>query len=158
MVSGNVAHALQEEALQEVEVAESPLKFCTVTLSDVISRSMRLEASVFDVKAKYAHDMIAHGKYPAVSIGGKNGLIRDAYYPGRFKRIYCDSDSGEPFYLPSQMTDIYPKTDKNISALTKCNMDELKLKPKTLLLTRSGTIGTISYAVSYTHLTLPTIA
>ena len=145
MVSGNVAHALQEEALQEVEVAESPLKFCTVTLSDVISRSMRLEASVFDVKAKYAHDMIAHGKYPAVSIGGKNGLIRDAYYPGRFKRIYCDSDSGEPFYLPSQMTDIYPKTDKNISALTKCNMDELKLKPKTLLLTRSGTIGTISY-------------
>ena len=145
MVSGNVAYALQDDPLQMVDVAESPLKFCTVTLADIISRGKRLEASVFDVEAKHAHDIINHGKYPAVSIGGSNGLIKNAYYPGRFKRIYCDAGAGEPFYLPSQMTDIYPKAEKNISALTKCNMSELKLKPKTLLLTRSGTIGTISY-------------
>lgn len=145
MVSENVAYNLQTDEVPEVEVAESPLKFCTVTLSDVISRGKRLEASVFDVEAKRARDTIAHGKYPAVNVGGGSGLIKDAYYPGRFKRIYCDRGTGEPFYLPSQMTDIYPKADKNISALTKCNMAELKLKPKTLLLTRSGTIGTVSY-------------
>lgn len=45
MVSGNVAYALQEDNLQMVEIAESPVKFCTVTLSDVISRGKRLEAS-----------------------------------------------------------------------------------------------------------------
>lgn len=134
-----------QEDIQKVEVAESPLKFCTVTLSDVISRGKRLEASLFDVEAKRAHDIVEHGKYPAILLGGLKGLIKDAYYPGRFKRIYCDSTSGEPFYLPSQMTDIYPKADKNISALTKCNMSELRLKPNTLLLTRSGTIGTVSY-------------
>lgn len=145
MVSGNVAYALRDNPLQMVDVAESPLKFCTVTLSDVISKGKRLEASVFDVDAKHAHDTIKHGKYPAVSIGGSNGLIKEAYYPGRFKRIYCEAGCGEPFYLPSQLTDIYPKAEKNISALTKCNMSALKLKPKTLLLTRSGTIGSISY-------------
>lgn len=145
MVNGSVAYTLQDNIFQDVEVAESPLKFCTVSLSDVISRGKRLEASVFDVEAKRAHDIIAHGKYPAISIGGADGLIKEAYYPGRFKRIYCDSGSGEPFYLPSQMTDIYPKADKSISTLTKCDMSELKLKPKTLLLTRSGTIGTISF-------------
>lgn len=42
------------------------------------------------------------------------------------------------------MTDIYPKAEKFISRLTKCDISELKLKPNTLLLTRSGTIGTIS--------------
>lgn len=145
MVNGNAAYVLDVNAQQNIELVESPVKYCTVTLSDVLTRGKRLEASVFDVKAKHAHDMIAHGKYPAVSIGGKNGLIKDAYYPGRFKRIYCDSGSGEPFYLPSQMTDIYPKADKNISSLTNCNINELKLKTKTLLLTRSGTIGTVSY-------------
>ena len=55
MVSGNVAYALQEDVLQEVEVSESPLKFCTVTLSDVISRGKRLEASVFDVESMQAY-------------------------------------------------------------------------------------------------------
>ena len=145
MVNGSAALDLTKEGFQKVEIAESPVKYCTVTLSDVISRGKRLEASVFDVEAKHAHDIINHGKYSAISIGGNNGLIQEAYYPGRFKRIYCDAGAGEPFYLPSQMTDIYPKAAKSISALTNCNMSELKLKPKTLLLTRSGTIGTISY-------------
>ena len=145
MVNSNLAYAPKDEFVPEVAVVESPLKFCSVKLSDVISRGKRLEASVFDVEAKRAHSIIEHSKYSAISIGGSDGLIKKAYYPGRFKRIYCEAGSGEPFYLPSQMTDIYPKADKNISALTKCNLSELKLKPKTLLLTRSGTIGTISY-------------
>ena len=123
---------------------EMPLKWCSVSLSDVVSRGKRLEASVFDVEAKQARATILNGKYKTIELGGNNGLINKAYYPGRFKRIYCDSLYGEPFYLPSQMTDIYPHADKNISSLTKCDMNELRLKIGTLLLTRSGTIGNIS--------------
>lgn len=145
MVNGSLAADLLKEGVKEVEILESPVKYCTVTLSDVIARGKRLEASVFDVEAKHAHDIINHGKYPAIFIGGNKGLIEEAYYPARFKRIYCDAGSGEPFYLPSQMTDIYPKADKYISPLTKCNIPELKLKPNSLLLTRSGTVGTVSY-------------
>ena len=120
------------------------LKWCSVSLSDVISRGKRLEASVFDVEAKQARDTIMSGKYPCVPLLGENGLIKKAYYPGRFKRIYCEKGNGEAFFLPSQMTDIYPKAEKYISQLTKCDISELRLKPNTLLLTRSGTIGTIS--------------
>ena len=52
MVNGSVAYTFRDNSLQEIEVAESPVKYCTVTLSDVISRGKRLEASVFDVEAK----------------------------------------------------------------------------------------------------------
>lgn len=123
---------------------ESPIKWCSVSLSDVLSRGKRLEASVFDVEAKQAHNTIQNGKYRCVPLLGDTGIIKKAYYPGRFKRIYCEKPNGEAFYLPSQMTDIYPKAEKYISKLTKCDISELKLKPNTLLLTRSGTIGTIS--------------
>ena len=110
----------------------------------MVERGKRLEASVFDVEAKQAHDLVKDNKYGCSVLLGDEGIIDTAYYPGRFKRIYCDRENGVPFYLPSQMTDIYPKADKYISKLTKCDIDELKLKEKTLLLTRSGTIGSIS--------------
>lgn len=128
-----------------VNIMDNPsIKWCSVTLSDVIDRGKRLEASVFDVEAKQAHEKILQNKYGYSILGGTNGLIKKAYYPGRFKRIYNKKGYGVGFYLPSQMTDIYPKAEKYISRLTKCDIGELRLKEKTLLLTRSGTIGTIS--------------
>ncbi len=128
-----------------VNVLENPAtKWCSVTLSDVIDRGKRLDASVFDVEAKQAREKILHNKYGYSNLGGNGGLIKKAYYPGRFKRIYCKKRFGIGFYLPSQMTDIYPRAEKYISRLTKCDIKELKLKEKTLLLTRSGTIGTVS--------------
>ena len=151
MVNGNLAYKLNNASGEEVVVNEAPLKWCSITLSDVVSRGKRLEASVFDVEAKQARDTIASSKYPCVPLLGENGLIQKAYYPGRFKRIYCERNEGVAFYLPSQMTDIYPKAEKFISRLTKCDVSELKLKPHTLLLTRSGTIGTISYVSKTTE-------
>ena len=128
-----------------VNIAENPtIKWCSVTLSDVIDRGKRLEASVFDVEAKQAREQILQNKYGYSVLGGNDGLIKRAYYPGRFKRIYNKKGYGVGFYLPSQMADIYPKAEKYISRLTKCDISELRLKEKTLLMTRSGTIGTIS--------------
>lgn len=125
-------------------IQETSLKWCSVNLSDVISRGKRLEASVFDVEAKQARERISQNKYGYAFLSDKEGLIEQAYYPGRFKRIYCQRGSGEGFYLPSQMMDVYPKPEKYISKLTKCDLKELKLKEGTLLLTRSGTIGSVS--------------
>lgn len=144
MVKSNLARAVDPAPILEIEVDDQPIKWCSVSLSDVVSRGKRLEASVFDVEAKQARARITKGKYGYVCLGGDNGLIDSAYYPGRFKRIYCDRGNGEAFFLPSQMTEVYPKPDKYISALTKCDIPELKLKTGTLLLTRSGTIGTVS--------------
>lgn len=129
-----------------VSIADSAkkLNWCSVSLSDVVSRDKRLEASVFDVEAKKARQIVINGKYGSVPLMGEAGLIKKAFYPGRFKRIYCDNKNGFDFFLPSQMTDIYPKADKHISRSTKCDIKELRLKPDTLLFTRSGTIAYVS--------------
>lgn len=140
----NLARKLDNAPKAEIEISEAPVKWCSVSLFEMVERGKRLEASVFDVEAKQAHDLVKGNKYGCSVLLGDNGIIDTAYYPGRFKRIYCDKGNGVPFYLPSQMTDIYPKADKYISNLTKCNIDELRLKEKMLLLTRSGTIGSIS--------------
>lgn len=151
MVNSNLAYQQEYDSPINTSIQGNQLKWCSVSLSDVISRGKRLEASVFDVEAKQAWTRVANCKNGAIILGGENGLIQTAYYPGRFKRIYCDRGRGEPFFLPSQMSDIYPKAEKYISALTKCNIKELKLKPNTLLLTRSGTIGTVSYVSKTTE-------
>ena len=52
MVSENFAYQLQN--FEEAEIDESPVKWCSVTLSDIIARGKRLEASVYDVEAKQA--------------------------------------------------------------------------------------------------------
>lgn len=150
MVTGNLAHKMPAPIEAEVYVPKNPIKWCSVSLSDVLSHNKRLEASVFDVEAKQAREKISKGVYGTVFLAGDDGLIESAYYPGwmqrsRLKRIYCDKQYGEGFYLPSQMTDLYPVPDKHISRLADCDMDELRLKQNTLLLTRSGTIGSVSY-------------
>lgn len=141
MVNSSPSHNASDAA---AIVQTHPLKWCSVSLSDVLSHGKRLDASLFDIEAKHARDRLVHSIYPCTTLGGEAGLIDKAYYPGRFKRVYCEKGYGEAFFLPSQMTDIYPKPEKYISKFTQCNIDELKLKPNTLLLTRSGTIGTVS--------------
>lgn len=145
MVNGNLAYKNDEQLKQDITIQNSPVKWCSVSLSDVVDRGKRLEASLFDVEAKQARETVLNNKYGITTLGGDNGIVLRAYYPGRFKRIYCSRINGEAFFLPSQMSDIYPKPDKWISALTKCDMNELRLKQNTLLLTRSGTIGNVSF-------------
>ncbi len=150
MVNSNLAYKYSSTGTAETMIKDSPLKWCSVSLSDVISHGKRLEASVFDVEAKQVRETIREGKYGTVHLYGENGIIETAYYPGwmqrsRLKRIYCEKQYGEGFYLPSQMTDVYPVAEKHISRLADCDMDELRLKKNTLLLTRSGTIGSVSY-------------
>lgn len=52
MVTSNLAFKEKNSIEPEVVVNESPVKWCTVALSDVVARGKRLEASVFDVEAE----------------------------------------------------------------------------------------------------------
>lgn len=140
----SAAKKLEKELIEIVEVPKDDINWSTVSLSDVLNKGKRLEASVFDVESKHIRDVLKNGKYPLVQLDGKNGLIEESFYPGRFKRIYCEKQDGIAFYLPSQMTDIYPEPTKWISKLINVSIDDLKLKNNTLLLTRSGTIGNVT--------------
>lgn len=113
----------------------------TVSLKEVLEAGNRLEASVFNIEAKRARELVISSEYGYEIL---DDLIEESYYPGRFKRLYApENEGGVEFYLPSQMTDIYPVPDKWIYALTKANFEDLRLKEETLLMTRSGTIGNV---------------
>lgn len=143
VVNSNLAHKLDNENAIDVETNDIPLKWCSVSLSDVISRGKRLEASVFDVEAKQARQIIKNSKFPSTTIGGENGLTT-SYTCARFKRIWLEH-SDFPIYQPSTIVDIKPKPDGYISHLTKTNIENLRVKKGQILMTCSGTIGNVSY-------------
>jgi len=142
MVTGNLAYKLQTEVVEEINpLAPDPLKYTSVALSEVFSNNTRLEASAFNLEAKAAKYKVEHSRYGYVHLWGKDGLIKEASYPGRFKRIYVEKGEGVPFFLPSQLGEIHPNPSKFISEKTYSSIKGVEIKPYSLLLSRSGTIG-----------------
>lgn len=121
------------------------LKWCAVSLGDVISRGKRLEASVFDVEAKQAFNIVNNGKYKTVPLYGDNGVVDKAHYGGRLKRNYVTSEHENVigFIGSSEMLDIYPKPIKFM--IDEERVQNLHIKENTVLLSRSGTIGNVSF-------------
>lgn len=127
------------------KTADTPLKWCSVSLSDIISRGKRLEASVFDVKAKQALNIISNGKYKTIPLYGDGGLVNKAHYGGRLKRNYVTPEHKNSigFIGSSEMLDIYPKPVKYI--VNDERVQDLHIKKGTVLLSRSGTIGKVTF-------------
>ena len=122
-------------------LAPSPLRWCSISTEEVRNNAYRLDASAYDLEAMEALSRVYHSPYDWVYLWGENGLVEEAYYPGRYKRIYTSEDKGEPFYLPSQLEEIYPKPSKWISAKTASLLEKDRIKESNLLISRSGTIG-----------------
>lgn len=138
--------ALKYEPL-EVELPKnplflpSPLRYGPVSIAQMVNNGHRYDASAYNIEAMNALRKVKRNKHGFVYLLGDDGLIDNAYYPGRYKRIYNENGTGEPFYLPSQLEEIYPKPAKYISPLTAVSLQNDRIKAKTLLLSRSGTIG-----------------
>ena len=138
--------ALKYEPL-EVELPKnplflpSPLRYGSVSIAQMVNNGHRYDASAYNIEAMNALRKVKRNKYGFVHLLGNDGLIDNAYYPGRYKRIYNENGTGEPFYLPSQLEEIYPKPAKYISPLTAVSLQNDRIKANTLLLSRSGTIG-----------------
>lgn len=138
----NLARKLDNAPKANIEISEAPVKWCSVSLAEMVERGKRLEASVFDVEARQAWDLINNNKYPITSLGGANGLTT-SYTCGRFKRIWVKK-SEYPIYQPSSIVDIKPTPDGYISKKTNVNIDSLRVHKGQILLTCSGTIGKTS--------------
>ena len=143
VVNNNLRNMHNDQDASNIKANESPIKWCSVSLSDVISRGKRLEASVFDVEAKQARQIINNSKFPLTTIGGENGLTT-SYTCARFKRVWVER-SDLPIYQPSTIVDIKPIPDGYISHLTQTNIDALRVSKGQILMTCSGTIGKVSY-------------
>lgn len=143
VVNNNLRNMHSDQDASNIKANESPIKWCSVSLSDVISRGKRLEASVFDVEAKQARQIINNSKFPLTTIGGENGLTT-SYTCARFKRVWVEH-SDLPIYQPSTIVDIKPIPGGYISHLTQTNIDALRVSKGQILMTCSGTIGKVSY-------------
>ena len=123
----------KEGGYSVVNVVENPtIKWCSVTLSDVIDRGKRLEASVFDVEAKQAFNIIKNSKYPKVNLISPDGFVEKAHYGGRLKRNYIKPNSINSigFIGSSEMLDIYPNPVKFM--LNDKKVEDLRVKENTI--------------------------
>lgn len=121
------------------DVPKDVLRWSTVSLTEVIAKQNRLEASVFEIEGKHAREVIKKSRWELTPICGEGGLAT-AYHRPRFKRIWVEH-SDYPIYQPSQITELNPKPSGYLSEITNTDIDALRVKKGQILLTCSGTIG-----------------
>ncbi len=125
------------------KLQNSDLKWTSVVVQEVVEKDYRLEASVYGIEGRGARENLEQCKWDVVYLGDE--FIESAFYLGRFKRVYVEKKDGVPFILPSQITEIHPRANKFISSTTDIDVASTRVKKGQVLLTRSGTIGVISY-------------
>ncbi len=129
--------------VQETDIPDDEVNWCSVSLSEVIKNSNRIEASTFSLEAKHSREQVKNSKYKLLPINGINSFT-NAYHRPRFRRIFLEkSDLG--IFQPSQITEIYPKPDSYISELTQVDIEKLRVHKNQILLTCSGTVGNVAY-------------
>lgn len=76
-----------------------------------------------------------------------SNFAENVFYPGRFKRIWINKKHGKPFFTGAQILQAYPLTDKYIIPSKISSIDSYKVTPQQLLVTRSGTIGKLTFTI-----------
>ncbi|MBF0553025.1 MAG: restriction endonuclease subunit S [Nitrospirae bacterium] len=139
MVRSNDA-IIQDLSIVEIQdIPEEDLSWSTVSLSEVIERDCRLEASVYNIEGKHAREVLKKNRWKNKTVSGENGLAT-VYHRPRFKRIFVEK-SDFPIYQPSQVNEIYPKPYLYISEMTETDIESLRVTKNQILMTCSGTIG-----------------
>lgn len=113
----------------------------SLPISRAINNEHRLDVSAYNADAMKALLKVKQYKHGSIPLLGKGGIVKSAYYPGRYKRIYSNEQDGVPFYLPSQLEEIYPQPTKFIAPQTAKKLANDYIKANLLLMSRSGTIG-----------------
>jgi type I restriction enzyme S subunit len=119
-----------------------PVKWCSVPLSEVRERKIRLEAGVYDSATRRAKDSVLSCPWGWTSLGGARGLV-DAWVGSRFKRIWV-YQGGIPIYQPSAITELLPEPDGFLSGKTRADLQALRVHAPQILLTCSGTVGKVA--------------
>lgn len=145
VISSAASLANTDEIDQDGDILQSPLKHCSIALSELFKKDNRLEASVFDIEAKQALATIYNCKFPPINLIGDKSPVQNAYYGGRVKRRYVPPHHHNAigFIGSSEMLDCYPKPVKFM--MNSDNIKDFQVKQGQLLISRSGTIGNLTY-------------
>lgn len=125
-----------------------PLQFTVVSIEEIIANDYRMDASFYGTEGRRIRRDLEKCKWNIVNL---KDFVRDTFYLNRFRRIYVDKGKGIPFILPSQITELYPRAVKFISAATDTDIESTRVKKGHVLLTCSGTIGVASYVSRALH-------
>lgn len=142
----SAAKKLEKELIEIVEVPKDDINWSSVSLSDILTRDKRLEASTFNIDRDHALQLLNNSKYELITLGTDNIGFNDCYYGPRAKRNYLsDIDSTTIGFLgSSEMLDIYPKPIKYVSPDNPM-VKQLSLSEEIILISRSGTIGNVTF-------------
>lgn len=127
----------------------------TVPLSDIFGAGLRLDAAAHSIEAREARGELAAGPYPLIPIlsssPGGAALGTFATNGRRFSRTYVEEPFGVPFLSSADIIAIAPPRDAFISRALTPHLDELKVRPWDVLISRSGTIGNVALAPPSWH-------
>jgi len=113
------------------------LKCVPVMLNEIIERGKRLDASYFDIESKKARQIIAECSYPKIPLysDSQSAFISKVFYPGRFKRIYVERESGIPFISSSSILECLPELNcKYLSPKRHKDYEQLFVKSGWILI------------------------
>ncbi|RZJ66762.1 MAG: restriction endonuclease subunit S [Flavobacterium sp.] len=147
MVNNNLAFKLQDvEEEVDYSFLPEPPKYTSVSLAEVFNNKLRLEASAFSIESKVAKDKVMNNRNGFVYAWSKDGFIQDCFYGGRAKRNYVsrNTDGAVGFIGSSEMLFVNPRPIKFLSS-NVINVEQFKVKEGTILISRSGTIGNVTF-------------
>lgn len=140
------ARELEKERIDKVDFPKEDISWSSVSLSEVLERDNRLEASTFNINRDHAIQLLKNSKYELALLGTNEFGFKDCFYGPRAKRNYLTNiDSTSIGFLgSSEMLDIFPNPVKFVSPDNPM-VDSLSLTEGTILISRSGTIGNITF-------------
>ncbi len=121
----------------------SPLRYGTVSIAQMVNNGHRYDASAYNIGATNALRKVKRNKYGYVYLWGDKGFVIDSYYGPRGKRAYIQNTPNSLGFIgSSEMLEINPKPVKFVPIGYR---DTFGVAYGDVLVSRSGTIGNVSY-------------
>lgn len=145
MVNPVLKKIITPSTKQDIKIPKEDVRWTTVSLSEILDRGKRIEASTFNIDRKHAVDLLNNSPYKIVELSSPEGGLIDCYYGHRAKRNYLTviDEFSLGFLGSAEMLDINPNPVKFI-APDNPMAEKLKLKKGMILVSRSGTIGNVT--------------
>ena len=129
---------------QPVETTEEtpPFKWTSIAAHELVEKDYRLDASVYGIEGRQAREDLEKCKWELVHF---DNFKENAFYGARSKRIYIDQSCKDAvgFLGSAEMLSVQPKPVKFL--LRENGVDKFSVKRRQILLSRSGTIGNVTY-------------
>jgi type I restriction enzyme S subunit len=123
------------------------LKHVSIDIEEVENNHARMEASVFNVDARNAVEVLRKCKFPIVNL---DRICEKIFYGGRAKRNYVVSSEYTLGFLgSSEMLDLRPQPVKFISLKSLKEANNFLVNLGQILISRSGTIGKLTLVNKY---------